>query len=240
MDAGPPSDRTEPGRTRRALEGILVGLGAPVGWLIYRMVFEDVEFPDEILAHLDLYLYMTIGTCLAFALFAVRLGHFEKRLRRSNADLSQLAITDPLTGLRNARFFRERMDATWGEALQQGEPLALILFDLDHFKRINDNHGHPIGDRVLVEAARRIRETVRESDSAARVGGEEFAVLLPNTDLGRATEIAERIRRTMEAPLEDTPDELVVTISGGVTVASPGSETTHEFYARADHALYAA
>lgn len=229
--------QTMPGRSRRALEGILVGLGAPVGWLVYRVLFEDAVFPGEILASLDLYLYMTIGTCIFFALFAIRLGHFERRLHRSNADLSVLALTDPLTGLRNSRAFRAVLDEAWAHAQNDDAPLSLVVFDLDHFKRINDEHGHPVGDQVLVEVAGRLRRTVREEDCAARVGGEEFAVLMPDTDDDVAREVAERVRREMEEPLRH---ELIVTISGGVAQARPAMETTHEFYARADASLYEA
>jgi diguanylate cyclase (GGDEF)-like protein len=107
--------------------------------------------------------------------------------------LGELSVTDELTGLKNRRFLDARLGEEFARARRYSDPLALVMIDLDHFKRVNDGFGHPAGDLVLREAAARIRGAIRDPDVAARYGGEEFAVLLPKAHLAGAVAAAERI-----------------------------------------------
>ena len=152
-------------------------------------------------------------------------------------------MIDELTGMYNLRFFERQLEIESKRSKRYGTPCALILFDIDHFKRINDCYGHPMGNKILKEVAGRIKRSVRETDFAARYGGEEFAVLLPFTDLGHGVRVAERIRETISEepfPLPGLPP-VELTISGGVAefslhlCASP-----HSFVTAADVALYQA
>jgi diguanylate cyclase (GGDEF)-like protein len=165
-----------------------------------------------------------------------------------NADLHHMvrrqAVTDELTGLFNHRHFQEVLSAEVERARRYGHPLALIMLDLDNFKDVNDTHGHMQGDRVLREVARVLRETARDVDEPARYGGEELAVVLPQTDLGGAHHFGERVRRAIEA-LEirrvDGQGVLRVTASVGVAALAPGSSMEKdELVIAADAALYRA
>lgn len=150
--------------------------------------------------------------------------------------LRRLADTDPLTQLSNQRLLHDRLQETAFEALSTGRPLSAIMIDLDHFKAVNDTYGHPVGDAVLVETARRLEEAARSTDLVARIGGEEFLMLLPDTTADAALAVAERIRTTIAAT--DFP--------GGVgrLSASLGVSTLHDdvdadgLLQEADAALY--
>jgi diguanylate cyclase (GGDEF)-like protein len=151
------------------------------------------------------------------------------------------AITDGLTGLRTRRYFEEALGNEGARAGRYGQPLSILLLDVDHFKKVNDTYGHNGGDRVLVEVTHRLRELIRPGDVVARYGGEEFAVLLPNTGPGQAWEIAERIRRGVSAaPIAVAEGRLCrVTVSVG-TAGMPAVASTDELVLAADRALYAA
>ena len=133
------------------------------------------------------------------------------------AQLSAAAMTDPLTGLANRRAFRQA-----AERLEAGRSHYLALFDLDHFKQINDRHGHDVGDKALKAFAEVARHSVRSSDLVARIGGEEFAVLLPETNLKCALDVCERLRAEVAKTTIETDSGLVrMTVSGGVTLIGP-------------------
>ncbi|MEU4557676.1 GGDEF domain-containing protein [Actinoplanes sp. NPDC023936] len=151
------------------------------------------------------------------------------------------AITDGLTGLRSRRYFEEALGNESARAERYQLPLSMLLLDIDHFKSVNDTYGHNGGDRVLVEVTHRLRELIRPGDVVARYGGEEFAVLLPATGPEQAREIAERIRRGVNAaPIAVSDSRLVrVTVSVGVA-GMPAVATTAELVLTADRALYAA
>ena len=165
-------------------------------------------------------------------------------LRRANRELEQLASRDALTGLPNRRVFMERLAEELKRLRRQSQPLALAIVDLDHFKSVNDNHGHLTGDRVLVETAAVLQSSVRETDLAGRLGGEEFGLLMPGTELAGARQVAERVRWHLAAPAERFEGKPAprVTASIGLTVMHPTDpeQTLELLLARADALLYRA
>ncbi|MGC2518119.1 MAG: diguanylate cyclase [Burkholderiales bacterium] len=160
------------------------------------------------------------------------------RTRQLEQELREVAVTDALTGLGNRRSFDLSLADEVRRALRYGDDLSLMFCDLDHFKRINDAHGHARGDRVLVEFAAAVRATLRDTDSAFRYGGEEFVALLPRTNSTDALQIAERTRQTVA---ERKPGETDVTVSIGVaSMAQLPHKTPEALFAAADKMLYAA
>jgi diguanylate cyclase (GGDEF)-like protein len=173
----------------------------------------------------------------------------EARVRaalRTKAALDALAAdatTDPLTGLLNRRQLEARAAAAIHLARRHRRPLSCLLLDIDHFKEVNDRYGHLAGDAVLREVARRLRESIRRSDVVARFGGEEFLLLLPETECGGALLAAERIRRYLAAaPVALPPPRpaLFVTASIGVAGWSPDLPDAAALFEAADRALYQA
>ena len=156
-------------------------------------------------------------------------------------EAQRLSITDGLTGLRNYRFFQQAINRETERAVRFGRPMGLLMLDLDHFKSVNDTHGHQVGDAVLVEVADRVRAEVREVDLVARYGGEEFAVVLPETDRSGAEHIAERIcERIRGRPLHASGVDLALTVSIGVAVLPDDGTSPSALVRAADDALYAA
>jgi diguanylate cyclase (GGDEF)-like protein/hemerythrin-like metal-binding protein/PAS domain S-box-containing protein len=161
----------------------------------------------------------------------------EEKLRQTLESLEKLASRDPLTNAWNRRHFEASVDGEMHRARRHGHPLALLLFDIDHFKRVNDTYGHPEGDRVLREVADRVRAVTRISDSLTRWGGEEFIVLMPNTSFSSALVLAERIREAIAGqPFEGIGQ---VTVSIGLAAYRPAT-SRDEWVERADRALYLA
>lgn len=161
-------------------------------------------------------------------------------LMKSNQRLEQLATTDALTNLGNRRAFFAASNDMCERAQRLGTPLAVVILDLDHFKKVNDTYGHGVGDEVLEAVGSLLRATVRQIDIAARTGGEEFSLLLENTDLDGARQLCDRIRERMEQlQFNSDKDVFTVTMSIGATLWQPDElfETTLE---RADKALYQA
>lgn len=156
---------------------------------------------------------------------------------RARAELLRLSTTDALTGLCNRRSLLERAEQEISRAQRHGAPLSMLVLDMDHFKEINDRQGHAEGDRVLVRLADCLRGELRASDPAGRLGGEEFAVVLPDSPLDGALQVAERIRRCVETPREARPP--CATVSIGVAELLPG-ESLDDLLRRADRALYEA
>jgi diguanylate cyclase (GGDEF)-like protein len=162
-------------------------------------------------------------------------GRYVEQLERAHRDLEQECATDDLTGLGNRRSFQERLDTELTRGALNGAAVALVLLDVDFFKRYNDSYGHPAGDEVLRMLASLMRAACRAHDFAARVGGEEFALVLPGTTRESALVIAERLRRGVQrAVWPNRP----VTISVGVALANPEGETSGSLAERADIALY--
>ncbi len=163
---------------------------------------------------------------------------------RLQENIKQVGLLDPLTGINNRRFFDQRVDEEVTLARRNKAPLSCLFIDLDHFKSINDNHGHQAGDSVLKEVAQRLADIMRTTDVLARFGGEEFVILLSNTNRMVAYEIAERIRKTIaETPFPiSTGQSLSITLSIGLAMIDLGSSlnTTKQLLNAADQAVYAA
>ncbi|MCP3466339.1 GGDEF domain-containing protein [Bradyrhizobium sp. CCGUVB23] len=177
----------------------------------------------------------------------------EDRLTLSANEISNLqqsleairaeSLTDPLTGLGNRKYFDRMIGMAVQNALASGEPLSLLLFDIDHFKSFNDSYGHLTGDQVLRLVGLSLKQTIKGQDITARYGGEEFAVVLPNTALRQALTVADHIRRAVMAKelKKKSTGEILgrVTISVGVSMVKPGDDTD-SLIERADACLYAA
>jgi diguanylate cyclase (GGDEF)-like protein len=153
--------------------------------------------------------------------------------------LRHQATTDPLTGLGNRRWLAERVSQELARAERQSEPLSVIVFDLDHFKSINDRHGHDVGDSALVAAGEIVRGNIRPYDLAARIGGEEFCVILPNTRQPDAVLMAERLRSALAGTVVAPLRRGRLTASFGVYEAEPG-EALQQMLPAADKLLYEA
>jgi diguanylate cyclase len=180
-------------------------------------------------------------------------GALEARLKASKHEISQLqtnleavrneSLTDPLTTLANRKFFDLAIDKAMAESAKTGEPLSLLMTDIDHFKKFNDTFGHLTGDQVLRLVAQAVKQNVKGQDVAARYGGEEFAVVLPRTALQQALTVADHIRRAVmgkELMKRSTGEHLGrLTISVGVAVLR-ADDTAQSLIGRADAALYAA
>ncbi|MCU0308825.1 MAG: diguanylate cyclase [Thermoleophilia bacterium] len=165
------------------------------------------------------------------AAIAVRTAEDRRRL-------TALAVTDALTGLANRRAFEARLAEEVGRARRHGRPLSLAMLDADEFKRVNDRHGHPAGDRVLRSVARALAQEARPGDMVARLGGEEFAIVLPETAAPAAARAVERIRQAASAAVEPRLGPL--TLSGGVSELTPADRGPATLIERADLALYRA
>jgi len=161
--------------------------------------------------------------------------------KHEEEELLRLATTDPLTGLANRRHFLEQLAQEIRRVERSGGSAALIMLDLDLFKLVNDSYGHAAGDLVLQRFAALIRQTLRQIDISGRLGGEEFAVILPDSDLTAAMEAGERLRKLMEAEIIiSDANEIRITTSIGVTPLHPDDKTPDKPLSRADKALYAA
>jgi diguanylate cyclase (GGDEF)-like protein len=166
----------------------------------------------------------------------------QDELREKNEILSTLSTTDALTGLRNRRYVDEILAIEFLRARRYGSPLALLMADVDHFKRVNDRYGHPAGDAVLRDIARVLQNNLRATDVAGRYGGEEFIVVMPQNSVNGAIRLAERWRASVENTLFTVPDGRVVdvTISLGVAGFLPAFEAVDDMVVAADAALYQA
>jgi len=172
----------------------------------------------------------------------IRKKRYTERLR-DNVQLSiEMAITDPLTGLYNRRYMESHLGSLLEQATTRKKPLTVLVLDIDYFKAVNDTHGHDAGDDVLREFALRIRKSIRGIDLACRYGGEEFVVVMPETDLAVATMVAERLRRriaTEPFPIQEGAGSVEVTISVGISALGPNDDAGN-ILKRADRALYRA
>jgi len=178
---------------------------------------------------------------LVLAVIVGLLVAIEKILGQQSA-LEQLSVTDELTGLENRRAAMAKARQTLALGKRSGASISLAIIDIDHFKRINDQYGHPFGDKVLQQLARTLKQLVRESDVAARIGGEEFCLLMPDTNSQGAYELCERLHQGIgDMVVLHNKDIVTLTVSLGLTTTH--SQEDYDFdviYARADEALYRA
>jgi len=173
----------------------------------------------------------------------IRRRRLEERLIDNYQRSLSLALTDELTGLYNRRYVFAHLSGLLGRITGGGGDTALMLVDVDHFKRVNDRHGHPAGDAVLRELADRTLRQVRNVDLVGRLGGEEFVVVMPETSLGDAVVVAERLRGAVASEpfmMQGTCEKLPITVSVGIATTGEGSDTLETLLKRADEALYAA
>jgi two-component system, cell cycle response regulator len=217
---------------------------------VYIMLITAHDSEEEILAGLDAgaddYLSKRVSGTHVIARLATarRILQLEHSLKQAIEERRRMAMTDALTGCHNRRYFMSHMRRELKRTRRFGGEVALLVFDIDHFKHINDRHGHAAGDAVLVEFVRRVQASLpREYDWCARLGGEEFAVVLPQTDLTGATTVAEKIRRTVAAaPITTAAGPIEITVSVGVSglacFADRGAVSADHLLSRADDCLY--
>jgi len=224
---------------------IMMQLDAVENLLKFSRSLEPYEF-DEIAVFLPSFL------AIGFVLFSyhriqkleaemVKRREVERRLLKSEKMYKDLSITDDLTRLFNSRYFYKNLDKEIGRLVRYKQTLSLLLIDIDDFKKINDRYGHLKGDEVLKTTGRIIQDCLRKPDTAYRYGGEEFTVLLPETGIEAAMNVAERIRKRFEA--QDFAliknETLNISVSIGASQFNPGEEM-EAFVKRVDDALYVA
>jgi diguanylate cyclase (GGDEF)-like protein len=154
-----------------------------------------------------------------------------------NQQLHRMATLDALSGCLNRGAFHEQLAPLFARSQKQAFPLSCLMIDIDHFKSVNDTHGHATGDRVIQEVARQITAAARADDLVSRYGGEEFCLVAPNLGVDETRELAEQIRQRVERASAALP-QLKVTVSVGVHTRGAGAATVAELIDRADQALY--
>jgi diguanylate cyclase (GGDEF)-like protein len=194
------------------------------------MLGASLGFGGDAVLHDPILLTLPIATVLATVMMSAV-------IRESDAQHRSAAILDGLTGMLNRTALATRTRELEHQAALAGHPVAVIVADVDHFKAVNDTHGHGVGDHVLRELAYVMRQELRAFDLAYRVGGEEFAVIMPGADADAAAELAERLRAAVAA---EPIGGLAITMSFGVAAAAPGAFRWDDDFARADAALYRA
>ncbi|SHO47885.1 GGDEF domain-containing protein [Desulfopila aestuarii] len=222
--------------------GILWGLPIPLASTLFQALFIDSRditlITQTVIATPIQWIFLAhpfIFGCLFGILGTVR-HHKDEEVQKLIEELKMMSILDPLTGLSNRRYFTDEFEDELARIERKNTPLALIFLDLDHFKNVNDTHGHRIGDEILRLTASHLRTNCRPYDIPARWGGEEFIILLPDTTEKTAATFAERIRQDFTRKISPTMP-ITVTVSIGVTAFKPG-DTLEYFVDRADKALY--
>jgi two-component system cell cycle response regulator len=173
----------------------------------------------------------------------IKKKRYADRLRDNVQQSIEMAITDGLTGLYNRRYMESHLGSLLEQAAARGKPLTIMVLDIDFFKSINDTYGHDAGDDVLREFAVRIRKSIRGIDLACRLGGEEFVIVMPETDMAVATIVAERLRRRIASEafgIAQGAKAIDVTISIGIATLDTADDTASTILKRADQALYRA
>lgn len=214
---------------------LLTAVAAVGGLLILRGLFTSAEtLSSDFLANRLLYGYVFAVTSLIFLVLGYVLGRQADKLRR-------LSTTDSLTGLRNRRALDDRIRDEWRRASRYGSPLALLLVDIDGLKRINDQLGHRAGDDLLRRTATAIRQSLRASDVGARWGGDEFAILAPQTSRDAARQLAERLLLQLKKGSHSAPARISASVGVAIFVRDEGVIHDPDMLMRAaDEALYRA
>ena len=209
----------------------------PVVFVTARTTTDDLVEGLRLGAHDYLFKPFEPAEVVARVRSAARVSRLQETLRRRNEELERISRSDALTGLPNRRDIDDHLAVMLAAGRRHGDTLGVAMIDIDHFKRINDTHGHAAGDAVLQEVASRLRVAARQEDLVGRWGGEEFVVLLPRCDAAKVFDVSDRIRRTVAATPVGLPEggSIDVTVSIGCT---PGLDD--DVVERADAALYTA
>lgn len=221
--------------TIRAIQGVVVSIGAPSVWLGVRLL-SGRNLNAELSNNIAVYLYMLFGACFVFALFGWHVGSQEERLKSQ-------ALHDDLTGLYNARFFTERLSEEIVALKRRGTLLALILIDLDHFKSINDEYGHVFGNKVLRKFGGTLKTICRASETMYRIGGDEFCIIMPSCGWEEAHAAASRLLAHIHTlTIRSNQSKSVrLTVSLGIAVTSKDEQlNVKDLLRRADKAIYKA
>lgn len=225
---------------RDLLIGIALGTAAPLGAFLMRWTLGAHDPAREFHDHAFFYLYELAGTCTVFGIGGYLEGRRADRLRRGRDRFRVLAERDDLTELPNRRSFQTHFRRAAARSMRFGEPVAILMVDVDELKKINDRFGHAAGNAALLHVAEALRESKREEDMAARWGGDEFAILMPGAAPEAAGRLAESIlHRLNTRPLSIERRPLFVTVTIGIAGdASPRS--LDALFRKADAALYSA
>jgi two-component system cell cycle response regulator len=172
----------------------------------------------------------------------VKRKRYSDHLRNRLEESIEAAMIDPLTGLHNRRYMESHLRTLVADAIHNGRSLSVLMADIDHFKSVNDTYGHDVGDFVLKEFSNRFRRNTRGIDLACRFGGEEFLVIMPDTNMQRAYQVGERLRVAIAAdPFQIRPDlGIHLTASVGIATLERAEDTPESVFRRADSALFAA
>ena len=227
--------------------GVFILLGRRVGWAITLATMAGLAWGNAYLErHYSPNAMATALLCLLylgifFHTYVGRTSSYFNRMRDYNARLQEMASHDPLTQVLNARAYYAACEQQIAQSQRSGQPFSVLFIDLDHFKNINDTHGHAAGDEVLRVVARSLQGRLRGSDLLGRIGGEEFSVFLPATPLNSALQLAEALRQTIEQSRPGIGNTaLTITASIGVATRSQGAETMQRIQQHADEAMYEA
>lgn len=224
--------------------GFIVGILSAVSIFFWLYVFQYIFTSNALFPPIYQEKLLEIGLGMAlFLVMGIALGHTSGKQKAQQAMLEGLSIRDRLTGLFNYGYFLDYLEKEYKRALRYQNPLAIVMMDVDHFKKFNDTYGHEMGNVVLKRVARIITKSIRNVDTAARYGGEEFIVTLPNANCQQAQTVAERIRKAIEKEsfeVEGQKEPVKVTISGGIACYPAQAQDIDSLVFKADQALYAA
>lgn len=218
--------------------GLLIGLMFPFVAILLGVARDVALRPGFFIATLIAGLAVAeVNHLLARAVVGVRL---QSLVGGNHEDLQRVAALDPLTDTYNRRFGMHRLTEEFGRSIRSGDPLGVLMFDLDHFKAVNDTYGHLVGDRVLQTVVRATRQVLREGDVLLRYGSEEFLIVLPGAGRDDLVKMAERVRRAVaEAEISEAGQRILVTVSiGGSGLPDKNATDPQELIGMADVALY--
>ena len=221
---------------------LLLGILAPVGCFVIRYFFVPHVHAAplaDLSANRFFYVYQLAGSCTVFVIAGWIAGIRAEQLRDAESFYHALSEHDALTGLFNARAFRNRYGRLLERCSRSGQPLSLLLIDVDHLKQVNDRFGHTTGNKVLMHVASALREAKRAEDSAARWGGDEFAILLEGADAASALRVAENVLVRVKAKPVAFTRGLTTTVTVGACTALRVTADS-DLFTSADRALYGA